>query len=292
MRTILLTLALTFCGLAQAATSANLQTVGQISTDDSRVEFSDRIPSALELNGTPIYITVFFAGKNNYQLVSPVHPDRTFAQEIPLQYGPGIYQVEIAYSKPWPSEPLTYSKLVLNSLTINNEDRSDESYRLPSAKVESDHPIIQNLAAQIILAARATTELEKAKAIHDWVSENITYDYAEYSRILHPNTGAVYTPETGYIDGSATYTLKRKTGVCEDYAVLYAALARVSGLQAQVIHGRVSSGDHAWNKVFANGQWIILDSTFDAGQPASQRYFNPTPELFAVDHIQVEIANE
>lgn len=56
-------------------------------------------------------------------------------------------------------------------------------------------------------------------------------------------------------------TLSRKGGDCEDFALLFASAARVLGIPAKVVIGRVLSSKnfHAWVEVFYQGKWIIID---------------------------------
>lgn len=43
---------------------------------------------------------------------------------------------------------------------------------------------------------------------------------------------------------------------------------------------------HDWNEVYADGSWVIEDTTFDATL-GSTKYFDPTPEDFANDHVKL-----
>lgn len=84
--------------------------------------------------------------------------------------------------------------------------------------IESDHSQIISLAAQI--TGNLGSDWEKAKAITRWVAANIRYDDSAANR----NRGALQA-------------LQSRTGVCEDYAALSAALARAVGVPARVVFG-------------------------------------------------------
>jgi transglutaminase/protease-like cytokinesis protein 3 len=55
--------------------------------------------------------------------------------------------------------------------------------------------------------------------------------------------------------------------------------------------------NHAWNEVYANGSWIIMDTTWDSGNEredgavkksgglSSYRYFDTTISTFSQDHM-------
>ncbi len=73
---------------------------------------------------------------------------------------------------------------------------------------------------------------------------------------------------SGYLPASVI--LRRKSGDCTEYAVLFAALARALAIPTRIVSGvaLVESNDgevqafgHAWNEVLRAGAWELLDST-------------------------------
>ena len=171
-------------------------------------------------------------------------------------------------------------------------------YLEPTANIQSKDPAIATLAGQIV--AGLMGNYEKALAIHDWVSNNIYYDYDDYY-------GRV-----SYDDVSAAATLNRKHGVCAGYSNLTAALLRAAGIPAKRISGfslglstsswprnfdpKVTT-NHAWNEAYVDGRWIILDTTWDSNNAWEHgkitksegayrhTYFDITPAFFAADHV-------
>jgi transglutaminase-like putative cysteine protease len=114
---------------------------------------------------------------------------------------------------------------------------------LPTYILQSDHPEIQKKAGDIVSAK--DDPVTKARKLTDWVYRNI-----EKRPVLSiPN---------------ALETLRLKKGDCNEHAVLLAALARASGIPAQVEAGVVYQNRqfyyHAWNVLFL-GQWITADAT-------------------------------
>jgi len=63
--------------------------------------------------------------------------------------------------------------------------------------------------------------------------------------------------------------LREPVGMCRDYAVLYAALARAAGLPTRVCAGIVYFRDrfyyHAWAESYAAGRWVPVDGTVAPG---------------------------
>lgn len=209
---------------------------------------------------------------------------------IYLPLGPGSYTIQVSEKE---SEQVFNDGTVMESFsptqsyTIKNLDqRIDMRYLFPSELVDSDSPEIVELVSKITYGLE--TDMEKTKAIHDWVASNIAYNLDMSSR------------------GKATNALKAKNGVCQDYSVLNAALHRAAGIKAKVVVGKsihTSQGetwqnstgqDHAWNEIFVDGRWIIQDTTWDAGSVdltkkifypgLKHKYFDPDPAIFEQDH--------
>lgn len=89
-----------------------------------------------------------------------------------------------------------------------------------------------------------TTEKQKARAIYNYICENISYD-------------------TNYQIYHVDQCWEEKRGVCQAYSELFYCMATSVGLECHIISG--SKVNHAWNSVKINGKWILLDSTWGAG---------------------------
>jgi len=64
--------------------------------------------------------------------------------------------------------------------------------------------------------------------------------------------------------------IAQKRGVCREYALLFAALARAAGIPARRVAGLMYMGDdvkafggHAWDEVALDGKWVPVDPTWD-----------------------------
>jgi hypothetical protein len=140
-------------------------------------------------------------------------------------------------------------------LTIRREDLPQEMpgppsgdatdlapYLAPAPLIQADAPRIRALAAE--LTAKAPTPRARAAAIMAWMDANI-----EKRPVLS-------LPD-------ALSTLDRRTGDCNEHAVLFAALARAAGLPTQIEAGLVYQKGrfyyHAWNRVHLGG-WVTVDA--------------------------------
>jgi transglutaminase-like putative cysteine protease len=115
----------------------------------------------------------------------------------------------------------------------------------PTVFLQSDHPKITRLAAEIVLGERDARKA--ALRIKDWVYKEI----AKAPTVSIPN---------------ALEVLQTKKGDCNEHTVLFNALARAAGIPAKTVVGvvylRGAFYYHAWSEVWL-GQWVSLDSVLN-----------------------------
>lgn len=183
-----------------------------------------------------------------------------FDTELWLVQGEGTYTVSIMvheYDRKYSYGP---------TVTVNNTEDVDR-FSVPTKEVESDAPEIVALAEK--LTENKKTDMEKMRAIYDWVVKNINYDYQKYEKHLDGQYDNAY---------GALNTLKTKKGVCYDYAALTAALGRATGVRVKLVKGEgkidTFEGLHAWNEFYSSEEkrWINLDTTF--GAMGKKEYFD------------------
>jgi hypothetical protein len=120
-----------------------------------------------------------------------------------------------------------------------------------------------HLALASALCFDQPTEKEKANAIYNWVTHNISYDVKFLRKPRH-------------YDDKVEHALKTKKAVCEGYSELFTELCRAAGLKAVNIEGYAKdwifdNGDemyiprHEWSAVRINGKWQLVDATWGAG---------------------------
>lgn len=122
---------------------------------------------------------------------------------------------------------------------------SVKHYLMPDAYVQSDAREIQLLAKEI--TGKTQDPCKKVTAIINWLNQNIT------------KAPSVTIP-------TAIDVLRERRGDCNEHAVLFTALARASGIPADIIAGLVYQDGayyyHAWSMVFIGGKWIFVDPIF------------------------------
>ncbi|WP_442603317.1 transglutaminase domain-containing protein [Paenibacillus sp. KN14-4R] len=168
-------------------------------------------------------------------------------------------------------EPFTGKMLADNLPVITRAMEQDfkgllqRKYEVLDANISSD--IVK--AAQEV-AAKGKTDEEKAKLLYQWIGSRVQYDWDKVKLYEEKQIWKEQTPED---------TFNTRKGVCIDYSRLYAAMARVVGLDAKVItglgyDGKGGYGAHAWNEVYLKDSkaWIPLDSTWVS---SGGNWFNP-----------------
>jgi hypothetical protein len=112
------------------------------------------------------------------------------------------------------------------------------------------------------LVAGVEDDFLALKIIHDWVTSRIYYDKECYQ------DGRNLCPTDPY------GTVSNRKSVCEGYADLMEEMGLFAELPIRSIGGFVKGGGfyeegvpsrHAYNIVFVNNQWLLLDATHDTG---------------------------
>lgn len=230
------------------------------------------------------WVRVYIVGNGHTEdSFFPVSEGERFDKSIVLRHGRGSYQFQIMTSK----GDIKYSQYAVEhtGTFLNSSSRVLDDIA-PECDVQSDAPEIVALAETITQGIES--ELDKTRAIHDWVASNIAYDVDSYFQ----NTYATK-------DWDALTVLRNGKAICFGYSNLTAALNRAAGLEAKVVIGdanvyQAGWTGHAWNEVKVDGRWVAQDTTWDAGSVdfvkktfqfrPQRKYFDPSPEEFAKDH--------
>ena len=186
---------------------------------------------------------------------------------LPLHEGNGVYDITVLEHMSGISYHTAFSETI-------DAMMADETlpFLYPSYYVDfSEDSAAAHEAARI--AKSAKSDLELVTEIYNVLSINITYDYDLESR------AKAGIPHKTDIDT----VLKKRCGICIDYATLMAAMLRSQGVPAKVVIGRVAIGSrdlfpsHTWvSACIRDGdeiKWIDVDPTqaATAGRQASMK---------------------
>lgn len=83
----------------------------------------------------------------------------------------------------------------------------------------------------------------------------------ELNALVH--RACAYSPGATKLETKASQSLQLRRGVCQDFAHLFLALCRLSGLPARYVAGYIEGEGamHAWAEVLCGANWIAFDPT-------------------------------
>lgn len=176
-------------------------------------------------------------------------------EHFPLQLGDGSYKITIF-------EHVTGTKYkAVLAATVVLKLADDANVFLNSVQNVNWADASKATAKAQELVKGKKTDREKVQAIYNYVVNNTKYDYDLAKRVSHD-----YIPD---IDD----TLSSGKAICYGYASLFAAMLRSVDIPAKLAMGTTTylDGMHAWNEVYIDGEWIILDTTVDYAYKAGKK---------------------
>lgn len=188
-------------------------------------------------------------------------------------------------------------RLIFDFISQSSISVESQAQPFESGQMVSDADI-DAMASQ--LTSSCSTDSEKAWALYNWIINNIYYDYDYYEG----RKATVYR--------SATDVFKYKYTVCEGYANLYTAMCRSVGVPCRMVIGLSVSAKianpqelydkyfsneitHAWNEIYLDGKWYVVDATWDSGNKyvngefkkytSTNKYYQMDFDEFAKRHM-------
>lgn len=128
------------------------------------------------------------------------------------------------------------------------------SYRTSAEQEQQVNAKLAEVLASLNLTGKS--DFEKVKAIYDWMSDNIVYDWAGLANYVgKPIASTAYA---ALFDGTA---------ICQGYSVLFYRMCLEEGIDARVIQNVTGGGaPHLWNVVkMDDGKYYYIDTTLGAG---------------------------
>lgn len=185
--------------------------------------------------------------KGDEKIVYPFNANGN-TETFPLQMGNGTYKIGLLKNAGGNKYAYVISKTVeldiedqtivyLNSIQNVKWDSEDEP-------IEFGRELLKN---KLYNSARI-------KTLYDYMVSNMSYDYDKI-----PNLKPDYVPDI-------TVTFDEMKGICYDYSALFASIHRSQGIPVKLVKGysKFVEGYHAWNEIYINGSWYIIDSTVDS----------------------------
>lgn len=165
----------------------------------------------------------------------------TLARQAYLGDNPeaNIWFKESNYSIQWYQNGIVTMNLAPKEVTGRYADLETEE--LPEA-IDEFEQIAKEFAETL-----EGTEEEMLTQIHDWIAKNANYDYTH----IQANTRNAYG------------TIVEGESVCSGFAFAYKYIAELVGLDVLYVTGKFHGSPHAWNLVKLDGEWRLVDITYN-----------------------------
>ncbi|MDE6401820.1 MAG: hypothetical protein K2L54_04315, partial [Clostridiales bacterium] len=117
------------------------------------------------------------------------------------------------------------------------------------------------------------TDVQKAHAIYDWIMWKVTYDTLATNVSSGGERYSAYYLEGVFGDGVTSIggVVYPPYAVCDGMSKAYSLMCNMEGIPCMRVVGEAGSsvydlGGHAWNKVYVNGAWYVVDCTWGDSQ--------------------------
>ncbi len=220
-------------------------------------------------------------------------------QELRIRFASGENLIIfIGYDENGLPQPFTTAALQSNALALSRPltipAENSAEYILTGGSSE-DRAAILDAVRKISddVCKGLSSDYDKARALAEWVSRNISYDFEACSLGVSVETLCLGR------------TLELKRSVCGGFSNLYAALCQAQGLTCYVVKGDIVQGGgyfggskpeaiHEWNVLELDGRHIWVDTLWNTDNAfygdeyvyGDQRhtYFDMSDECISVNH--------
>lgn len=180
---------------------------------------------------------------------------------FPLQLGSGRYDVSL-YKNVKGTRYAKEAEVRLD-VQLTNEDGC---YLAPNQYVHYTPESFAVLAARQLCEGVESDE-EKLNILTQFIVENFTYDHERARQ-----------QKTFYL-GDADMCFETRKGLCQDYAVMLAAMLRTQGIPTKMVLGYAQNFYHAWNQVRIGDEYRLVDVTAELSAGV-KNFGSYTPERY------------
>jgi len=167
---------------------------------------------------------------------------------FPLQLGNGSYSIGVFEQ----IEGTKYAQISTTTVNLLLDDSS--KVFLTSIQLINWGDKMNTVTLAKELTKNKKSESDKTEVMYQYMVQQFSYDFVKMKNLEYD-----YIP---VIDD----VLKKKLGICYDYSAVFASMLRSQGIKCKLIMGYTSNVKeyHAWNEVFINNKWVVVDTTFDS----------------------------
>lgn len=121
------------------------------------------------------------------------------------------------------------------------------------------------------LNADGDSQINKVHNIYDYIVNTVVYDY-EFTENVYKDeslsTGQLFSYRCLYMEGvfglgeNGVFNDADRIAICDGLSKAFLSLCTIEGIPCLKISGTVSEEGHAWNKVYVNNAWYMVDTTW------------------------------
>ena len=184
-------------------------------------------------------------------------------------------EMDIVYDCVWADFPeFFWIPRSFDSQTFDNYLLSlSPNYEIEKEEAEGMREKMEEKVEEVMRTVEGMKEEEKEKYIHDFLVNSISFSYPEESKMANTVYGAL-------VEGKAN---------CMGYSFAFLYLMREIGVPGFICFGEAGGGEHAWNIVQVDGEFLHVDTTWADLEEISYQYYNVTTEEISKDHKIEEI---
>lgn len=175
--------------------------------------------------------------------------------DIPLQMGDGKYTISV-YENIYDNK---YSVAAQKSVTVTGlTDENVYTNSVQNVNYKDNAEVIADINSLLLIV---DSDDEKVSILYEYIITSYSYSYSKAESV-----------SSGYIPDLEQFITER-SGICYDFASLFAAVLRSNGIPTKLLMGYRSAINnyHAWNEVLLSGEWVIIDTTVDAQRRSTGR---------------------
>ena len=247
-----------------------------LTAPDKLLESSDWFYRQLSAQGQKIYNAldsmyknnIMLDGKGSYDLVA----NNVISYGVAKNYIDGdrtLFDDFAAAKDAWDLEHPEAWYVDSSYISLRTTQDRDKNYHVYIGPGRSDNYYVQgiknsddviqktnelNAIIDDIISNATGSDAEKIKYVHNRITNTISYRFENECK----------TGNEGYV--RTTYELATHEGVCEAYSRSMQLILQKLGIDCVLVHGIQSSGEpeyHMWDAVKLNGNWYVVDATWD-----------------------------
>ena len=148
-------------------------------------------------------------------------------------------------------------------------------------------------------------EEDTVKAVFVWVANNVKYDLDKLKQMddrdkAGKHNDEEFLTEESYREQLLETVIKKRKGVCYDFAILFDALVAALGYESYIVTGYTKTAEgklnrgsgHAWNAVKVGESWHLYDPTWGAGYVRGGKKFVPNLNMNWYDVAPTEMIKD